>query len=47
LPLKFALPDRQWESFTVSFPTIYVDGQRMAIGNVSFKPGRVTVYINC
>jgi len=47
LPVKFALPDGQWESFTVSFPTIYVDGQRMAIGSVSFKPGRVTIYINC
>jgi hypothetical protein len=48
LILKLVLPDREVSRFSVVFPSVMVDGERVGIGRVDFKPARATIYgINC
>jgi hypothetical protein len=46
--LKYTLPEGNWENFSVTFPAVAVDGQRVEIGTVKFEPGQEPIYgINC
>ena len=46
--LKYTLPAGSWQNFTVTFPAVTVDGQRVEIGTVKFEPGKEPIYgINC
>ena len=46
--LRFSLPAGLWENFTVTFPAVIVDRQRVEIGTVTFEPGHAPIYgINC
>lgn len=46
--LKYLLPAGRWDNFTVIFPAVTVDGQRVEIGTVTFEPAHAPIYgINC
>ena len=46
--LRFPVPGHEVTQLSVAFPTIVVDGQRVAIGRVNFKAATATIYgINC
>jgi hypothetical protein len=46
--LKFPFSDREVTRFSVVFPPVAVDGERVEIGHVDFKAARATIYgINC